>query len=294
MSAQGQLPPRPSYYAIVIALNKEEALMTAKRIAPTAIRNGRLWVLNGNSKTELFPTAELKSRLVRFLNRGNSAERQEDRVREIAIVFFSFFPPRVKRDSPVYEGTRLAEQAGFDSKNIQVFRANSHAELIEALRALGHADPIPGIEPTSLFEALEMFGNEFQDVLVSARALESAKDWECPAAQTILNELRVVHRTYGQLVDVDGNPIDAQDRKRILTEAGVTLAWESQSVTKKHRTAVFAELEGRTVSFASHLRYSHHYTRIYLWFAPLETRDQEKIKTLVAHAGKHLPGGRDR
>lgn len=48
-------------------------------------------------------------------------------------------------------------------------------------------------------------------------------------------------------------------------------------------------MDNRELQFPLHIAYSHEFTRIYFWFPPAPSRENERIKTLIAHAGEHLP-----
>ena len=67
------------------------------------------------------------------------------------------------------------------------------------------------------------------------------------------------------------------------------LHYESEQTIRNYRTAKFPEMENRELQFPLHIAYSHEYTRVHFWFAPFHERDREPVRTLIAHAGEHLP-----
>lgn len=283
----------PSRYALVVALDRHGTVATVRAIADDAVRAGRLWVLQGDERGELFPTRAAAARLRTFYNRGGSAPEAADRVREVAIVFYHFFPAGRNVEEGRAAAHALARDAGFAPAAIQVLRADSVEHLAEVLGKLGHRTPLPDApEPGTFAEAVEQFAVTCaDDAVVAARARESATGWDYPDPGGIFRDLMAVHRVYGRLVDQTGAPVAAANRKAVLfTEIGQTLAGENPTVTRKYRRSVFAEMGGREIEYPLHLKYGER-TRLYFWFASTATRANEPKKTLLAHAGCHLPTG---
>lgn len=282
-------------YALVIATDKQEGIRLVREVAPTALRDGRIRVVAGDRGREWFPTQEAESALERFFNRARSSGIAADRVRQVAIIFLRFYPKNGNDRTVQADARKLADKIGFTSIEARILRADDPRQFHARLDELGLSDPPVVAEPTTFLEAIEMFAAEFpEDALVLKQARESAAGWDHPRPVDVLWDLRAVHRIYGRWEDKDGKSIDARDRKAVLqAERNTVLAPENPLVQKKYRTGIFKEVGDESICYHLHLKYSYSFTRIYLWFTPKHQRAERKVRTVVVHAGKHLPDGTD-
>lgn len=236
-----QARPRQCRCAIVIAVNTHEALTALREIAHQTMRERRLRVIQGDDKrrNEYFPTRETRAWVQRFHNRFATSERIKGSPPQIAFVFYNYYPILTTEANPYSTAHRLAQDVGFGAVDIRIESARNAAELQEVVRRLGVADPRPADTPTTLVEALQYFAREYRtDAVVSARALESARDWRHPDPDRVLQDLRAVHRIYGRWLDSSGRPIEARDRRQFLSsERGITLHYESEATIRQYRTA---------------------------------------------------------
>ena len=249
-------------------------------------------MIAGDRKREWFPTAEARAQLVRFRNRARTG-CAADRVPAVAILFHKFFPSGRNENQAATEALALAQLSGFDANNVFASRAYDARQLRSRLFDLGFSDPISTREPESFLDALQMFGKQYEsDAVVSQAAFDSAARWSYPRPSEVLADICAIHRIYGQWRKKDGTIIlDPRDRKLTLqSERGCELAPENREIHQTHRTLYFSEIEA-TVCFHLHRKYSFNFTRIYFWFARGSSDDQ--VRTLIAHAGEHLPDGSD-
>lgn len=256
-----------------------------------AVREGRLVVVSGDRKREWFPTAEARGHLRRFRNRARTSGDPIDRTPTLAIVFHKFFPKGRSEGQAQADAQDLASEVGFATGDVRIRRAFDARQLRTRLSDLGLSDPISVREPETFLEALHMFAREYpDDAAVSKAALDGALAWVYPRPAEVLADLCAIHRIYGTWRRADGSTIlDPRDRSAVLrSERGCELAPESLDVQQEYRTAFFDEVDG-TVCFHLHRKYAFNFTRIYFWFARQGSEDE--IRTLVAHAGRHLPDG---
>lgn len=286
----------PCRYIIVIAEDPSELVKAIRAVAGGAIRERRIHVVRGDRGRETFPTREATAAVQRFFNVGGSAPNPADRVRELTVLVHNFFS-RNARTTVEHRAVNLALKIGYNERAVQAVRTSSIADLHAMLRLLGVCDAADcSTEPKSLVEALERFRGEFTDARVADRAVESAKAFETthgalPEASRVLEDLRAVHRTYGRLQDMAGASIHPRERIGVLKRAiGQTLGSEQSGTAANHRRFQLPDFGDHTVECRLHLRYNFHYARIYFWFAPpSKSVEEEPVRTVVCHAGDHLP-----
>jgi hypothetical protein len=278
-------------YALIIASDVTLALQDAREIASEAIRERRLHIIPGNRGSQQFPTDQARAAIKRFFNRAGSDPIH--RSRRIGILLYKFFSGARSRSDAEVTARELASHVGYGAADTVVVRANDQLQLRDHLASFGLADPVVQVVPATFLDALHSFAAEFpHDALVSQRAIKSATGWGFNKPEEILRDLRVIHMLYGRLTDMAGQPIERRARKDILFAAtGLTLGYEAPATIAKFRTSTFPELKDRELKYPLHAKYSYNDTRIYFWFPDSGSRSTEKIKTVVAHAGAHLPTG---
>lgn len=282
-------------FLVIISPDVRATVGEVQRIAPSALAQRRIKVIAGDRGRQQYPTDEVVAAIKTFHNRSRSD--RDYRVQRLGVLLHRFFPSGRAVSDAEATARKLAIDAGFPDSGIVVVRANSSVELVDQLRDMSLSDGAKPTEPQNFAEAFTHFANEFDDAVVSQRALDAASNWSYTQPSQILRDLRVIHRVYGRLLDADGHALEPRDRKRVLqAETGLVLGYESPDVIKKYRTAYFPEMKDseqnpRELEFPMHAKYGQNDTRVYFWFPPLSERNSEPIKTLVADAGKHLPTG---
>lgn len=283
-------------YALVVAGSKDRTLEIVKPLAGQAMAAKRLRVVQGDlaHKDEFFPSKEARAWLRKAYNRGGSSPDPAARVRSVAIIFFQFYPTKITMPAVLEQARACASEAGFESGATEIHQIETADDLRTLLeKAEMVSAKASAANLSDLLTVLNAFEKEFpDDAVVSARAKNSATAWDIPDTARVLENLQAVHRVYGRWLDARGNPITARDRKRILSEeTGLVLHDENANVTKKYRQSIFPEMDGRTLSYPLHIAYSYRSTRIHFWFPAPKERSSEPIRTLVAHAGRHLYNG---
>lgn len=283
----------PARYALVVAGSKDSAVEMVKAFARQAISDRRLRVIQGDllQKQEFFPTKEASAWLRRAYNRGGSSPDPADRDRSLAIIFFQFYPTTRTLPVALAHAREAAAAVGFKSESTDVCSFERSEDLRDFLEEQGFLDVVEAGDTVATFlDALVTFQREFtDDAIVSNRAKTAATGWVFPDPGRVLRDLRAVHRVYGRWTDRHGQPITARARKEVLNaEAGITLHSESPEVTKKYRRSRFPEMGGRELEYPLHIPYSFRSTRVHFWFAAPKDREHESVKSVVAHAGKHL------
>lgn len=283
---------RPCPYVLILTEDKSAAISTVGRLQPQAFRTGSIFVLQGEvaRREEMFPTRQMMNRIRHFRAKALEAP---DQAMEIAIVFYRFYPVRTGLEEAVAMCRLLLKAEGYSEENVRIVAVATDDQFAAVMGKLLPGEPGLTVEPGSFLEAIEIAASEYEDSLVfSARARQSAAVWDYPNPSKILSDVQAVHRVYGLWQTATGEAITAQARKQVLlAEAGLNLKGESDSVTKKHRKAVFPEMNNRELLYPLHLAYSYRDTRIHFWFPAPAGRAAEKVKTLIAHAGEHLYNG---
>lgn len=286
----------PAGYTLVVAGSKDRALAIVKPLAERAIAAKRLRVVQGDllHKHQFFPSEEARVWLRKAYNRSGSSSDPADRVRSLAIIFFQFYPTSSTTASVFARARDTAREAGFAVGATDIHQVETADDLRALLDDVGMVSRVERDgDPADLLSALKVFGLEYEDdAVVSSRAKNSADGWDFADPARVLRDLRAVHRVYGRWVDARGDAITARDRKRVLSdETGIVLHNEGATVTEKYRQSEFPEMGGRKLYYPLHIAYSHRDTRIHFWFPEPRARHNEPIKTLIAHAGKHLYTG---